>query len=86
MHHPLRLVETEPGSYSLLLSPPTAVDGAIKEAGHEPNGYFWEGVARYLVQTEAPVLEDRIFYDPEGMVEFRNAFGVCQLSADQSEA
>jgi len=43
-------------------------------------------VARYLVQTEAPVLEDRTFYDPEGMVEFRNAFGVCQLSADQSEA
>jgi len=73
MHHPLRLVETEPGSYSLLLSPPTAVDGAIKEVGHVPNGYFWEGVARYLVQTEAPVLEDRIFYDPEGSMFCANA-------------
>jgi len=66
MHHPLRLAETAPGSYSLLLDALTAVDGAIKEVGHEPNGYFWEGVARYLVQTEAPALADRIFYDPEG--------------------
>ena len=65
MHHPLRLVETAPGSYSLLLDALTAVDGAIKEVGHEPNGYFWEGVARYLVHTEAPALADRIFYDPE---------------------
>jgi len=38
----------------------------LKEVGHEPNGYFWEGVARYLVQTEAPALADRILYDPEG--------------------
>ena len=46
MHHPLRLVETAPGSYSLLLDALTAVDGAIKQVGHEPNGYFWGGVAR----------------------------------------
>jgi hypothetical protein len=65
MHHPLRLVETEPGLYSLLLDAGTAVDGVIEECGHEPNGYFWEGVARYLVQTEAPALADRISYDPE---------------------
>jgi hypothetical protein len=65
MHHPLRLVKTAPGSYSLLLDVLTAVDGAIKEVGHEPNGYFWEGVARYLVQTEAPALGNRISYDPE---------------------
>ena len=42
MHHPLRLVETAPGSYSLLLDALTAVDGAIKEVGHEPNGYFYD--------------------------------------------
>jgi hypothetical protein len=73
MHLPLRLVETEPGSYSLLLDALTAVDGAIKEVGHEPNGYFWEGVARYLVQTEAPALADSIFYDPEGSMFCANA-------------
>ena len=73
MHLPLRLVETEPGSYSLLLDALAAVDGAIKEVGHEPNGYFWEGVARYLVQTEAPALADRILYDPEGSMFCANA-------------
>ncbi|HEV2375799.1 MAG TPA: Imm51 family immunity protein [Streptosporangiaceae bacterium] len=26
---------------------------------------FWEGVARHLVDTEAPGLEGRISYDPE---------------------
>jgi hypothetical protein len=58
-------VETAPGSYSLLLDALTGIDGVIKQLGHEPNGYFWEGVARYLVQTEAPALIDRISYDPE---------------------
>ena len=81
MHHPLRLVETRPGSYALLLSAPTAVDGDIKEVGHEPNGYFWEGVARYLVQTEAPALADRIFYDPEGSMFCAYAEGRDVLEA-----
>jgi hypothetical protein len=43
----------------------TAVDGVIEELGHEPNGYFWEGVAQVLVGTEAPALESRFGYDPE---------------------
>ncbi|MFJ8582069.1 Imm51 family immunity protein [Micromonospora sp. NPDC093277] len=64
---PLRLVETTPGNYSLLLDAgSTAVDEVIEKLGHEPNGYFWEGVAQLLVSTEAPTLESRFDYDPEG--------------------
>ncbi len=44
----------------------TQVDDVIEELGHEPNGYFWEGVAQVLVSTEAPALEGRFSYDPEG--------------------
>ncbi|MFD2765897.1 Imm51 family immunity protein [Micromonospora eburnea] len=64
---PLRLVETTPGNYSLLLDAgTTTVDEVIEELGHEPNGYFWEGVAQLLVSTEAPDLAARFDYDPEG--------------------
>jgi len=65
--HPLRLIEPTPGEYSLLLNAGTTrVDDVIEELGHEPNGYFWEGVAQLLVSTEAPALEGRFSYDPEG--------------------
>ncbi|GAA4203026.1 Imm51 family immunity protein [Microbispora amethystogenes] len=65
--HPLRLIESTPGKYSLLLDAGTTrVDGVIEELGHEPNGYFWEGVAQVLVGTEAPALKGRFSYDPEG--------------------
>ncbi|HEU5029925.1 MAG TPA: Imm51 family immunity protein [Spirillospora sp.] len=64
---PLKLVETAPGSFSLLLNAGTTqVDGLVEELGHEPNGYFWEGVAQFLVGTEAKSLEGRFSYDPEG--------------------
>ncbi|MFB6396103.1 Imm51 family immunity protein [Polymorphospora lycopeni] len=64
---PMRLIEPSPGKYSLLLDAgTTAVDDVIAELGHEPNGYFWEGVAQLLVSTEAPTLEGRFSYDPEG--------------------
>lgn len=38
----------------------------VEELGHEPNGYFWEGIAQLLVDIEAPVLQGRFGYDPEG--------------------
>ncbi|WP_344612792.1 Imm51 family immunity protein [Dactylosporangium salmoneum] len=64
---PLKMLETRPGAYSLLLDAgSTAVDEVAEELGHEPNGYFWEGVAALLVATEAPDLEGRFKYDPEG--------------------
>lgn len=37
-------------------------DTGVKAAGHEPNGYFWEG----LVQFELPHLAERLDFDSEG--------------------
>ncbi|MGY0231503.1 Imm51 family immunity protein [Longispora urticae] len=63
----LKLIETDSGRYSLLLNAGTTdVDRLVEELGHEPNGYFWEGVARLLVDAEAPGLKGRFDYDPEG--------------------
>ena len=36
-------------------------DGAISAAGHEPNGYFWEGMVQYL----APDLAEQVELDSE---------------------
>ncbi|GIF62055.1 hypothetical protein Ais01nite_00900 [Asanoa ishikariensis] len=61
--HPLELIEQPSGGYALILAAGTTpVDSVIEELGHEPNGYFWEGVARRL----APDLDGRFEYDPEG--------------------
>lgn len=61
------MIETTPGAFSLLLDAGTTpVDELVVQLGHEPNGYFWEGVARFLVSTEAQALEGRFSYDPEG--------------------
>lgn len=38
------------------------VDESIVAAGHEPNGYFWEGMLRYL----GPDLAEQIELDSEG--------------------
>jgi hypothetical protein len=62
----LRLLETDRGNFSLLLDVGTTdVDELVDELGHEPNGYFWEGVAQFLIKTEAPNLEARFLFDPE---------------------
>ncbi|MBT0767331.1 hypothetical protein KIH74_00245 [Kineosporia sp. J2-2] len=64
---PLKLVETTPGHYSLLLTAgDTPSDTAVDEAGHEPNGYFWEGMAEWLIRTRVPELDGRLKFDPEG--------------------
>ncbi|THV26774.1 Imm51 family immunity protein [Glycomyces paridis] len=61
-----KLISTTPGNYSLLLNAgTTAVDELVEQLGHEPNGYFWEGVARRLVADGAAELEGRFAYDPE---------------------
>jgi hypothetical protein len=64
---PLKLVETSPGNYSLLLTDNNmfAVADTVEELGHEPNGYFWEGVARTLLRTAAPDLEESLGFDSE---------------------
>ncbi|MEV0563888.1 Imm51 family immunity protein [Dactylosporangium sp. NPDC050588] len=64
--NPLRLIETSPGKYSLLLNAgSTPVDTAVETLGHEPHGYFWAAIARLLVSVEAPELGGRFSYDPE---------------------
>jgi hypothetical protein len=79
---PLKIVETRPGNLSLLLNAgSTAVDDTVDELGHEANGYFWEGVAQLLVATEAPELEGRFEYDPEGGMFV--AFGVDRPALEQ---
>jgi hypothetical protein len=64
---PLNLIETEPGEFSLILNVgETQTDDVVNQLGHEPNGYFWEGVAELLVGLEAPELDGRFEYDSEG--------------------
>ncbi|MCS3782068.1 immunity 51 family protein [Tsukamurella ocularis] len=47
---PLQLVESVPGEYSLILvAGGTPSDGAVVALGHEPNGYFWQGVAERIL-------------------------------------
>ncbi|MDQ0370768.1 Imm51 family immunity protein [Catenuloplanes indicus] len=75
---PLSLIETKPGAYSLILhAGSTPVDEVIEELGHEPNGYFWEGVAQLVVRSDAPHLEGRFRYDPEGSM-------FCAYGADRA--
>lgn len=63
---PLKLIELDPGKFSLLMEAgSTPVDAVITELGHEPHGYFWAGVAKVLVDTEASTLQGRFAYDPE---------------------
>ncbi|MFD5615140.1 Imm51 family immunity protein [Kitasatospora sp. NPDC127060] len=38
-----------------------AADAAVADAGHEPNGYFWEG----LVQFAWPDIAERLDFDSE---------------------
>ncbi|WP_282699865.1 Imm51 family immunity protein [Streptomyces sp. CC219B] len=40
----------------------SAADAAVRAAGHEPNGYFWEG----LVEFAWPDLAERLDFDSEG--------------------
>jgi len=62
---PLRMHEHE-GRISLLLDcGTTPVEDAIRASGHEPNGYFWEGIATILVEEQLADLEGAFDYDPE---------------------
>ncbi|MCQ4207563.1 Imm51 family immunity protein [Streptomyces longispororuber] len=51
------------GEHSLtLVAGDLVADVAVVAAGHEPNGYFWEG----LVQFAWPDLAERLDFDSEG--------------------
>jgi hypothetical protein len=62
---PLRVTEHEGGISLLLDCGTTTVDGAIRDAGHEPNGYFWEGIAQLFVRGELAELDGAFSFDPE---------------------
>ncbi|MEU5858886.1 Imm51 family immunity protein [Nocardiopsis dassonvillei] len=50
------------GEHSLTLNAGgLAVDAAVAAAGHEPNGYFWEGLVRFAW----PDIAERIDFDSE---------------------
>ncbi|WP_233513335.1 Imm51 family immunity protein [Micromonospora craterilacus] len=75
---PIEIETTESGGYSLWLEAGTTdVDDVIRELGHEPNGYFWEGVAELLVASEAASLGGRFSSDPE-------AGAFCAYSDDRA--
>lgn len=54
------------GAFSITLNCDTPADEVVQSAGHEPNGYFWEGVAQVLLATEAQNYAPRIGFDSEG--------------------
>jgi hypothetical protein len=79
------VVESAPGRYSLtLVAGTTDVDALIVELGHEPNGYFWEGIVELLIATEAAGLEGRFTPDPEAGAFF--AYGNDQGALDDLAA
>lgn len=63
---PLRILEHE-GHFTLCLDcGTTAADEAVEEAGHTPNGSFWEGVTQLLLCEKANAdLEGRFELDAE---------------------
>ncbi|MEU4426195.1 Imm51 family immunity protein [Actinoplanes sp. NPDC024001] len=70
--------QEESGRYSLWLEAGTTdVDDVIAELGHEPNGYFWDGIVQLLVASEAAALKDRFESDPE-------AGAYCAYSEDRT--
>lgn len=65
---PLLLVESVPGTWSLLLdaeSDAVTVEGVIAQSGEAPTGYLWTRVARALVDRNEPALREAIEYASE---------------------
>ncbi|MGW5310633.1 Imm51 family immunity protein [Nocardia thailandica] len=57
----------KPGTFCLMLGDGDMTAGAevFAEAGYEPGGYGWTGVARAALALRAPQLSDRVRFDPE---------------------
>ncbi|CAM3761702.1 Imm51 family immunity protein [Tsukamurella ocularis] len=68
---PLQLAETAPGEHSLILvAGGTPSDDAVAALGHEPNGYFWQGVAERILPEQ---MRTGIRFDSEaGMFSARS--------------
>ncbi|GAB6900316.1 Imm51 family immunity protein [Kineosporia succinea] len=64
---PLKLFETTPGKFSLIMNAGgLPADEVVTAAGHEPHGYFWDAVAKWVIRTRVPEVEGRVKFDPEG--------------------
>lgn len=69
---PLQIVETAPGVRSLILvAGGTPSDDAARALGHEPTGYFWQGVAERVLLE--PMLEVLDFDSEAGVFSARSA-------------
>jgi hypothetical protein len=62
---PLSLVETSPGAFSLLLRDIDSTSGPFVAAGHSGNGYSWQSLAQYVLESSLPDVEGRIELDSE---------------------
>lgn len=69
---PLQVVETTPGSRSLILvAGGTPSDDAVVALGHEPNGYFWQGIAERILPERILAVID--FDSEAGMFAARSS-------------
>jgi hypothetical protein len=48
---PFTLIETAPGMFSLLLRDLGATSGPFEAAGHAGNGYSWQALAQYMLES-----------------------------------
>ncbi len=61
----MRPLLTEKFNQYVLSLPAGDVDGVAAARNLEPDGYFWEGVARQLVSTRRPELVTLFTYDSD---------------------
>jgi hypothetical protein len=78
---PFKLIETEPGKHSLLLSVFEPASEVFEAAGLEGGGYAWEGVARYVTEVVAPELAEKFGLDPEASMFC--AYGTDRAALEQ---
>jgi len=62
---PLRLLDDSNRTALRLQSGDLPADKEIELLGHEPNGYFWEGAAVFLLQRDVPELIGAFRFDSE---------------------
>jgi hypothetical protein len=62
---PFLLDETSAGVFSLLLRDLDVFSAPFEAAGHSGSGSSWEAVARQVLESSLPDLEDRIDFDSE---------------------
>jgi len=62
---PLQVFDGESHATLSLSSGGLPADKEIVSLGHEPNGYFWEGVAVFLLQRDVPELIGSFRFDSD---------------------